>query len=197
MRLCLAHRKHDLDERGEQARPLERQRRRRLRPADRRHRRLGASLREAQLGESRLRLPAEPARLPVRLLGGGEVALQPEELALAIAGEACRRIPCLHEAVARSTRLFERIRPRAVQLQDLGPVHEAAAGEGDHLRLLRPPVRERSRPLARAAHLVHLLAREDHPAVDDPGDDRRELLGGDRDHRLVEQREALLHAPAP
>ena len=44
-------------------------------------------------------------------------------------------------------------------------------------------------------HLVHLLAREDDAAVDDPGDDRRELLGGDRDHRLVEQGQALPCAP--
>ena len=53
---------------------------------------------------------------------------------------------------------------------------------------------ERSRPLARAAHLVDLLAREDDTAVHDPGDDRRELLGGDGHHRLVEQRETFPHA---
>ncbi len=52
---------------------------------------------------------------------------------------------------------------------------------------------ERSRPLARAPHLVHLLAGEDDAAVDDPGDDRRELLGGDRDHGLVEQGETFAH----
>ena len=64
--LDLAHREHDLDEGREQPRPLERQRGRRLRPADRRRSRLGASLREAQLSESGLRLPTEPARLLVR-----------------------------------------------------------------------------------------------------------------------------------
>ena len=70
-------------------------------------------------------------------------------------------------------------------------MHETATSERDHLRLQRPPVRERLRPLARAAHLVHLLAREDDAAVDHPGDDRRELLGGDGHHALVEQGETF------
>ena len=76
-------------------------------------------------------------------------------------------------------------------------MHETAAGERNHLRLQRPPVRERSRPLAGAPHLVHLLAREDDAAVDDPDDDRRELLGGDGDHRLVEQGETLSYPSVP
>jgi hypothetical protein len=38
------------------------------------------------------------------------------------------------------------------------------------------------------------LAREDDPAVHEPGDDRRELLGGDGHHRLIEQGETFPHA---
>ena len=56
---------------------------------------------------------------------------------------------------------------------------------------------QRRGPLLRAAQLVDLLARRDHAAVDDPGDDRRQLTGGGRDHRLVEQAEALPHATRP
>ena len=60
-----------------------------------------------------------------------------------------------------------------------------------------PPVRERPRPLPRPSHLVDLLAREDDTAVDDPRDDRRELLGRHRDHRLVEEREPFANLAAP
>ncbi len=72
-------------------------------------------------------------------------------------------------------------------------MYEAAAGERDHLRLQRPPVRERPRPLSRPRYLVHLLARENHAAVDDPRDDRRELLRGHGEHAFVEEREAVAH----
>ena len=53
------------------------------------------------------------------------------------------------------------------------------------------PTRQRVRPLLRAARVERLLAARDHAAVDDAGEDRRDLAGGDRDHRLVEQRQAL------
>ena len=49
------------------------------------------------------------------------------------------------------------------------------------------PGREGGRPFSGAADLVGVLAGQDHAAVDDPGDDRRELARGHRDHRLVEQ----------
>ena len=54
-------------------------------------------------------------------------------------------------------------------------MHEAAARERDEVRLLLAPARQRRRPLARAPHLVHLLAGEDDAAVDDAGRDRGEL----------------------
>ena len=55
---------HDLDVRREQTRAVERPRHRRFRSPNRCRRGVGASLREAQLREPRLRLPAECARLP-------------------------------------------------------------------------------------------------------------------------------------
>jgi hypothetical protein len=67
----------------------------------------------------------------------------------------------------------------------------AAAGEGDEVRLLLAPPRQGRRPLPRPAQLQDLLAGEDHPAVDDPGDDRREGAFRDRHHRLVQQPQAV------
>ena len=101
----------------------------------------GASLGEAQLRESGLRLPPEGARLLVRPLGGGELALQPEELPLAVASEAGGRILRLHEPLPRAACLVQRVPPRSVELQDLGAVHEAATRERNHLGLECPPVR--------------------------------------------------------
>ena len=45
--------------------------------------------------------------------------------------------------------------------------------------------------------VVRVLAGEDHAAVDDPGDDRRELARGHRDHRLVQQPQAFAESPEP
>ena len=55
--------------------------------------------------------------------------------------------------------------------------------------------RQRRGPLVGATDVEHLLAARDHAAVDDARDDRRELAGDRRDHRLVEQREPVPHAP--
>src|SRR4029079_16039633 len=98
-----------------------------------------------------------------------EVALQPKQLREAVAREPGGWVPGLHETLSGTASLLESVPPGSVQLQDLGAVHEAASGERDDLRLQRPPVAERPCPLARAADLEHLLAGEDHAAVDDPG----------------------------
>jgi hypothetical protein len=42
---------------------------------------------------------------------------------------------------------------------------------------------------SRAAELVLVAAERDRVAVDDPGDDRRQLTGRHRDHRLVDEAE--------
>ena len=51
--------------------------------------------------------------------------------------------------------------------------------------------RERVGPLARVAQLVRVPTERDRVAVDDPGDDRRQLAGGGRDEHLVDQPQAL------
>ena len=133
--LDLARREHDLDERGKEARAVERRRRGRLRATDRRDRGVGPSLRETELREPRLRLPPVGACLAVRALGAREVTLQAQELALPVAREPGGAIPGLDEPLSSAARLLERLSPRAVELHDLRAVHGAAARERDHLRL--------------------------------------------------------------
>jgi hypothetical protein len=91
------------------------------------------------------------------------------------------------EAVAGPLRLVQCIRPGAVHLHDLGAVHHALPTVGHQVRLRLAPVREGRGPFLRPAQVEDLLARFDHGAVDDPGDDRRDLAGGDGDHHLVQQ----------
>jgi hypothetical protein len=83
-----------------------------------------------------------------------------------------------------------------VRLHDLGPVDQAAPGEGDEVVLLLAPAGQRGGPLLRPAQLVHVAAALDHRAVDEPRGDRRQLAGRDRHHRLVEQREPRLDLAA-
>ena len=66
------------------------------------------------------------------------------------------------------------------------------SGEGHHVRLLLAPARQHRRPLAGATQGIDLVAAFDNAAVDEAGDDRRELTGARGDHRLVEHAQALL-----
>jgi hypothetical protein len=91
--------------------------------------------------------------------------------------------------------LGQSARPVALELHDLGPVHQAAPAVGHEVGLLIAPPGQRGRPLPRAAEVEGVLAREDHPAVDDPAHDRRQLPRCDRDHALVEQGQALRDTP--
>jgi hypothetical protein len=59
------------------------------------------------------------------------------------------------------------------------------------------PVRQGGRPLPGAAKIVCLLAGEDDAAVDDPRGNWRELASQHRDHRQVEEREALSEPSEP
>ncbi len=74
---------------------------------------------------------------------------------------------------------------------------EAAAGEGDNVRLTLAPLRQRRRPLPRPAGLVDLLAGENDAAVDDPGRHRRQVAADCREHRLVEDGEPVGHPACP
>ena len=150
-------------------------------------------LSEPKLREAGLRLPAQIARLAVRLLRFLEPAEQPEHLALTVVREPRHHAQRI-EARARESCCFERVIPGAVELQELGAMDEAAAREGDEIRLPRCPGGQRSRLLPRPTDLEHRLTGKDDAAVDETFDERRHLSRGHRDHRLVEQHQALLHA---
>ena len=131
--LDVAGRKSDLDVGRKQRRPLERFGDLGACPADRCECRVAFPLREPKLREAWLWFPAGVARLAVRVLGFAELAQQAEKLGLAVMRkprqgsvwvDACRRV-----APPRARR------PRSHQLQDLRSVDEAAASEGEEIRL--------------------------------------------------------------
>ena len=156
-------------------------------PADRGLRDIRLALGQPQQGQARLRLPPAPARLPVRLLGRAEIAEHPVDLSLPVTGlTGGRRVLPLQAALGCPPRLLQGVRPGALELHDLGAMHETATGEGHEVGLALAPARKRGSPLLCATDLVSVPASEDHAAVDDAGDDRGELAGGDRHHRLVQ-----------
>ena len=150
-------------------------------------------LSEPKLREAGLRLPAQSARLAVGVLRFLEPTEQPEHVALTVVREPRHHAQRI-EARARESCRFECVVPGAVELQELGAMDEAAAREGDEIRLPHCPRGQRSRPLPRATHLEHPLAGENDAAIDETFDKGRHLSRGHRDHRLVEQHEALVHA---
>ena len=191
--LHIADHQQDLEVRGQQPGAFERIRGLAEHPADRGQRGIGSALGEPKLGKPGLGLPSVPARLPICLLCAVELPQQPLELRLAVERQTdARLVHRLDEALPRPLRLLERIRPGSLELQDLRAVHEATACERLQVRLPLAPAGQGGGPLPRAAHLVHLLQREDHPAVDDSRDSRRQLARGHRHHRLVEESKALL-----
>ena len=163
-------------------------------PADRRPGDLRSVLRQPQQGEAGLR-PASPLTcLAVGRLSLREVAAQPMELGLLVerfAHRGFRRRP--REPLLRPSRLVDGLGPRAVESLQLGPVHEAPAAERNEIGLRVAPRRERLRPLLGTTQVEDLLEGIDRGAVHDPDDDRRDLAGRDRQHRLIEQRDAARH----
>jgi hypothetical protein len=99
------------------------------------------------------------------------------------------------EPVTGVPRLRDGLRPLTAHLQDLGPVDEALAPEGNEILLGVAPALQRRRPLLRSGTVEGALAREEHGAVDETGGDRRHLADRDGDHRLVEERHTLRDLP--
>ena len=176
---------------GEQARPRHPVLGRLDDAADRRRRGIELALDQSHPRQAGLWLATPPARLAIRRLGLRELAPQPVQLALLVDGGAHSGLSPLQQSLVRPLRGLERIRPRAVQLHDLGAVDEAIPAERDEVRLRVTPVRQRRRPLLRPAQVQHLLAGLDHAAVDGAGDDLGDLVGDDGDHHLVEQAHPL------
>src|SRR5437762_3317260 len=79
---------------------------------------------------------------------------QPVDLPAPVSGIARgSRIFATNTALHRPARLGQRVRPGALELHDLGAVHEAAARARHELRLALTPGAERRRPLPRAPEL--------------------------------------------
>jgi hypothetical protein len=151
-------------------------------------------LRQPHQSKARLRFPPEPACLPVGRLGQAELTLQAVDLPLPVGGVAESPLiqDSLGETLGDPTRFFQRVAPRTTQRHDLGAMHQAQALVRHHVGLLIAPPRQGGGPLAGAAQLVHVATERDRVAIDDAGDDRRQLPRGDGDHGLVHQPQALL-----
>jgi hypothetical protein len=149
------------------------------------------------LGQPQLRKPgvwlaAPPTGLAVGLLGLGELSAQAVQLALQVEPCAGRRLLwSLYEPLARLPRGIDGIGPCALQVHDLGAVDQALTAVEHHLGLRLAPPGQRRRPLARPAQVEALLACGDRRAVHEPGNDRRDLIGHDRDHGLVEHGQSV------
>ena len=157
-------------------------------------RRVHSSLRESELREAGLRVPAVMACLTVRPLGRLEVSEEPLELGLPVERQAdATEVLRLDEPLPRPPRLLEGVRPGAAELEDLGAMDETAAGERHDVRLALAPLRQHRRPLLRTARLEHFLAGEDDAAVHDSRRHRRQVASHRGEHRLVEDGEPLGH----
>ena len=142
-------------------------------------------LREPQQRQTRLRLPSAVAGQPVGILGFGEVAQQPVQLRLLVEGGAYGWLA--RELFARALHLGNGVGPCAVQRHDLSAVHEALPAIGHKVWLSRT---SGSAPWSTPwpAYIEDLVAGLQGAAVDKPGNDGRDLAGGYRNDRLVQQR---------
>ena len=93
----------------------------------------------------------------------------------------------LREALGGSSGLLHGVLPVASELHDLGAMDQAEAIVGHHLGLGVAPSRQGIGPFPRVAQFVCVPTKGDRVAVDDAGDDRRELAGGGGDEHLVDQ----------
>ena len=113
------------------------------------------------------------------------------QLGLLVKGATDRRLTPVVQPLARSLRRLNGVRPGAVQLHDLGTMHQAMTTERDEIRLSVAPMCQRRRPLLRPTQIENLLTRLDHAAIQSPGDHLRHLIRHDCDHDLVEQGHAV------
>ena len=197
--LEVAHGQHDLDAGRQQPGTLEGLLRLIRHAPDRGGGGGAVALRQPQERQARLWLEAEPACGAVGLLGSRELPLQALDFPLAVEGAPREALVqhTLAEALTGLLHLFQSGPPGPLELHDLGAMHQADAGVRDHVGLAVTPLGQRIGPLAGAAHVVRVLTERDRVAVDDAGDDRRQLARRDGHHGLVHQPEALLRPALP
>jgi hypothetical protein len=151
---------------------------------------------QAQERQSRLGLAPESRGLPVGSLGLVEVTLQAMDLSALVGGVAEGPLiqHSLGEAPAQPAEFFERDTPSTPERHELSTMHQAETVVRHHVGLLIAPPRQGGSPLSGAAQLVDALTERDRVAIDDPGDDGRQLPGGDGHHRLVHEPQPVLPA---
>ena len=91
---------------------------------------------------------------------------------------------------ARSARLFDCVGPLALELQDLRSMNDALAPKRHEIGLRRAPTRECFGPLLCSSRIEDLATFEQHTAVHDARDGRRDFVGDHPDHRFVQARRA-------
>ena len=165
-------------------------------PPDRDRRLVGPTLGQPEERETRLWPTSQTARAAVRRLCLLGRATQSMQLGLTVVCLSCDR------PVGRIVRvggglacLIRRLLPCPVELGQLGAVDLALAAVRNEVRLGFAPSGQRRGPLLGPAQVEQALARLDDRAVDDPDDDRRDLPGRRRDHRLVEQCHSSVDVP--
>ena len=147
---------------------------------------------EAQLRQTWLRFTAPLTRRAVCLFGLVELAAQTVQLALLVEGVrdgGLRR--GFQQACARALRFAERVSPSAAQPHDLGAMNEALPSERHEVRLRVTPSAQRFGPLARTAKVEESLTSLDHGAVHNSRNEGRDLARSDRQHCIVQRRDAL------
>ena len=151
---------------------------------------LGLALIEPEQREPRVQPCAGLAREAIAFFGQVELAAKPVQLGELGAGRAqVGRRRLARQPLAGAPRFVDRARPVPAELHHLGPAHETASAKRRHVRMRRAPSRQRRRPFLRAPPVEQLVARADHAAVDDPGDEGRDLAARHAEHHLVEERE--------
>ena len=157
-----------------------------------------AALGQAEQRQPRLRIAAALAGQRIGLLGFRQLAAEAMDLALLVERVAGARRPSsapVGSMRARASSKASGHAPPSCRISERWIRH--CSGERHELRLSLAPSAERSRPFARAIERVALLAGRDDAAVDQPGDERRELAARRGHHRLVEERQAFREPTVP
>ncbi len=161
------------------------------RGSDRGERRFDLAAAQSQQRVSRFRVDAVTHRLAVAAVGRFELAEQPMQFALLVMRPSDRRFRLAGQPVACPLGLPHRAPPVAAHLQYLGPVDQALAAKRHQIGLRPAPRVERPRPLARPLGIEDALTGQDHGAVDDAAEDRRNVVAGHRNHRFIQARDTL------
>ena len=160
--------------------------------------RLDLSRGQAQQREPGLRIATEFAGQLELGLGGAVLATEPVQVALQVGGGAPRPLP--HRIGQAAVSLLDLIGcgvPVAAKVQHLGAMDQALTSVQHELWLAVDPAAQRGGPRVGAADVEQFGAALDGGAVGIANRDRRDVVGLDGDHPLVEQGDPLVHSVEP